>query len=175
MATALIVVDVQRGFVTEKSQHVVPKVIELIQQARAKGVPVFFTRFINHAQSGHVKWIGWSRFMNPPEIELHPEILPLADIVFDKPGYTSLIPAVRTWLGERGIARLYCCGVATESCVLKTAVDAFESDIEPIVVHDACASHAGQQAHEAGLFVLSRFIGKNQIRGIDDVVRAEFR
>jgi nicotinamidase-related amidase len=174
MTAALIVIDVQRGFVTDKSQHVVPKVIELIRQASAKDIPVFFTRFINHAKSGHVKWMGWSRFMNPPEIEIHPEILPFADVVFDKPGYTSLIPPVRTWLGERGIARLYCCGVDTESCVLKTAVDAFESDIEPMVVHDACASHAGQAAHEAGLFVLSRFIGQNQIRGLDDVVGAQF-
>lgn len=174
MTTALIVIDVQRGFVNDQSQHVVPKVIELIRQARAKDIPIFFTRFINHPKSGHVKWMGWSRFMNTSEIELHPEILPFADVVFDKPGYTSLVPPVRTWLGERGIARLYCCGLDTESCVLKTAVDAFESDIEPMVVHDACASHAGQAAHEAGLFVLSRFIGQKQLRRLDDVVSAQF-
>jgi nicotinamidase-related amidase len=174
MTTALIVIDVQRGFVNDESQHVVSKVIELIRQARAKDIPVFFTRFINHAQSGHVKWMRWSRLMSPPEIELHPEILPFADVVFDKPGYTSLVPPVRMWLGERRIARLYCCGVDTESCVLKTAVDAFEADIEPIVVHNACASHAGQAAHEAGLFVLSRVIGQNQIQGLDNVVGAQF-
>ena len=62
-------------------------------------------------------------------------------------------------------------GLKRDKC---SAVDAFESDIEPIVVHDACASHAGQAAHDAGLFVLSRFIGKNQIRGLDDVVGAQF-
>lgn len=174
MTTALIVIDVQRGFVNDKSQHVIPKIIELIRQARAKDIPVFFTRFVNHARSGHVKWMGWSRFMDPPEIELHQELVPLADLVFDKPGYTSLVPPVRAWLGKRGIARLFCCGLDTESCVLKTAVDAFESNIEPMVVHDACASHAGQAAHEAGLFVLSRFIGQNQIRRLDEVVGAQF-
>jgi nicotinamidase-related amidase len=112
--------------------------------------------------------------MNSPEIELHTEILPFADVVFDKPGHTSLISPVRTWLGERAIDQLYCCGIDTESCVLKTAVDAFEAYIEPIVVHDACASHAGRAAHEAGLFVLSRFIGQNQIRGLDEVLRSQF-
>jgi len=174
MATALIVIDVQRGMVNDNSQHVVPKVIELIRQATAIGIPVLFTHFINHAHSGYVKWMGWSRFMHSPEVDLHPEILPFVQVVFDKPGYTSLIPPVRAWLGERGITRLYCCGIDTEACVLKTAVDAFESDIEPVVVHDACASHAGQAAHEAGLFVLSRFIGKNQIRGSAAVVGAQF-
>lgn len=174
MTAALIVIDVQCGFVNDNSQHVVPKMIELIRQARAKNVPVLFTRFINHAHSGHVKWMAWSRFMNSPEVDLHPEILPFVEAVFDKQVYTSFIPPVRAWLEERGITRLYCCGIDTESCVLKTAVDAFESDIEPIVVHDACASHAGQAAHEAGLFVLSRLIGNKQIRGLDDVVGAQF-
>jgi nicotinamidase-related amidase len=174
MATALIVIDVQRGMVNDNSQHVVPKVIELIGHASAKGVPLVFTHFVNHAHSGYVKWMGWSRFMDSPEIDLHPEILPFVQTVFHKPGYTSLIPPVQAWLGERGITRLYCCGIDTECCVLKTAVDAFESDIEPVVIHDACASHAGQAAHEAGLFVLSRLIGKRQVRGLDEVVSAQF-
>ena len=174
MATALIVIDVQRGMVNDNSQHVVPKVIELIRQARAKSIPVLFTRFINQAHSGYVKWMGWSRFMDSPEVDLHPDILPFVQTLFDKPGYTSVIPPVRAWLGAREITRLYCCGIDTECCVLKTGVDAFESDIEPIVVHDACASHAGQAAHEAGLFVLSRLIGKNQIRGLDQVLGAQF-
>src|SRR5438105_4522753 len=108
MTAALIVIDVQRGFVNDKSQHVVPKVIELIRQAKAIDIPTFFTRFINYANSGYVKWMGWSRFMNPPEIELYPEIQPFAEVVFDKPGYTSLIPPVRTWLGDKRITRLYC-------------------------------------------------------------------
>jgi nicotinamidase-related amidase len=174
VASALIVIDVQRGMVNDNNQHVVPKVIELIRQAMATPIPVLFTRFINHAHSGHVKWMAWSRFMDSPEVDLHPEILPFVEAVFDKPGYTSLIPPVRAWLHERGITRVYCCGVDTECCVLKTAVDAFELDIEPIVVHDACASHAGPAAHEAGLFLLSRFIGKNQIRGLNEVVGSQF-
>jgi len=174
MASALIVIDVQRGMVNENSQHVIPKVIELIRQAMAKPIPVLFTRFINHAHSGYVKWMAWPRFMDSPEVDLHPEILPFVQAQFEKPGYTSLIPPVRTWLEERGITRLYCCGVDTECCVLKTAVDAFESNIEPIVVHDACASHSGQTAHDAGLFLLSRFIGENQIRSLDEVVGAQF-
>jgi len=47
---------------------------------------------------------------------------------------------------------------------LKSAVDAFERDIEPVVITDACASHAGGAVHEAGLLLLGRFIGKDQLR-----------
>jgi nicotinamidase-related amidase len=47
--------------------------------------------------------------------------------------------------------------------VLKTAVDAFERDLTPWILKDACASHAGPKAHAAGLFITGRFIGTNQI------------
>lgn len=174
MTTAMAVIDIQNGFITDGSRHIVPKVIQLLQYAGVVKVPCFFTRFINHPESGHVKWIRWSRLMSPPEIGLYPDILPYAQLVFDKPGYTSFTPDVRIWIQKNAITRLYCCGIATESCVLKTAVDAFEIDIEPVVVYDACASHAGQAAHKAGLFVLSRFIGKGQLRSVDEVVRSRF-
>jgi nicotinamidase-related amidase len=47
--------------------------------------------------------------------------------------------------------------------VLKTAVDAFERDLTPWIVQDACASHAGPEPHNAGLLVARRFIGRSQI------------
>ena len=62
-----------------------------------------------------------------------------------------------------GVARPYICGIDTESCVLKTAVDAFERDLTPWIVEDACASHAGPEPHYAGLLVARRFIGRSQI------------
>ena len=55
------------------------------------------------------------------------------------------------------------CGIATESCVCKTAADAFERNLTPWVVTDACASHAGQEAHDAGLLVTGRFVGHKQL------------
>ncbi|WP_369183522.1 isochorismatase family protein [Streptomyces sp. Y1] len=64
---------------------------------------------------------------------------------------------------------LYICGIATESCVLKTAVDAFERDLTPWLLEDAVASHAGQAAHEAGILVASRFIGPGQIIKTADI------
>ncbi|MET8146633.1 isochorismatase family protein [Sphaerisporangium sp. NPDC005288] len=54
------------------------------------------------------------------------------------------------------------CGIATESCVLKTAADAFERNLTPWVIEDASASHAGEVSHEAGLLVTARFIGPRQ-------------
>jgi nicotinamidase-related amidase len=54
-------------------------------------------------------------------------------------------------------------------CVLKSAVDAFELGLTPYVIADASASHAGPRAHEAGLYLLARFIGARQVLSGDDL------
>jgi hypothetical protein len=64
-------------------------------------------------------------------------------------------------VNEHGWTDLYLCGIDTDSCVLKTAVDTFERNPTPWILKDACASHAG--AHAVGLFIAARFIGANQI------------
>src|SRR6185312_1162674 len=100
-----------------------------------------------------------------PQTDIVPELKALAEhaIVLDKTIY-SLFNAEGTRLvRSHGWTDLYICGIATESCVLKTAVDAFELDLTPWVLEDASASHAGQIAHEAGLLVTRRFIGEGQI------------
>lgn len=56
-----------------------------------------------------------------------------------------------------------------ESCVLKTAVDAFELDLTPWLIEDASASHADLAVHESGILVTQRFIGKGQIISVSDI------
>jgi nicotinamidase-related amidase len=62
-----------------------------------------------------------------------------------------------------GWTDLLFCGIATESCVLKSAVDAFEQHYTPWIVTDASGSNAGEPAHQAGLFVAGRFVGSGQL------------
>ncbi|MCW5317082.1 isochorismatase family protein [Nostoc sp. KVJ3] len=68
------------------------------------------------------------------------------------------------------ISKIYFCGVETDSCIFKTAIDSFERGIEPVIIEDACFSAGGQQAHDAGIFLLKRNIGKNQIQMSDQVI-----
>src|SRR5262249_18723380 len=134
------------------------------------GVPVITTRFFNREGSPYVRWIRWAEMMGPPDTDLHPAVASLAQVVFDKLGYTCFTPEVTAWLKDKNVTRLIGCGIATEACGLNPAVSAFEREIEPVVVADACASHAGSEDHEAGLRILSRLIGEGQIRTLRDVV-----
>ena len=174
MKSILVVVDMQNGFVNQTTEHILEPIQKLIRFAESTGTEVAFTRFINHSNSGWVKWIHWTRFMESPEIDLHPTLLPLANHVFDKSAYGAFTAEFAKYIADRGIERMFFCGIATDGCVLKSAVDAFERDIEPIVIQDACASHAGVEVHKAGLLLASRFLGKRQLIRMNDLLAAGF-
>ncbi|WP_422771998.1 isochorismatase family cysteine hydrolase [Plantactinospora sp. WMMC1484] len=163
---ALVVIDMQNGFVNERSQHVVPKVVDLVQRWQAAGRPVVFTRYHNYPGSLYERLIHWSKVQAPPETDIVPELLPYAAVargVIDKKIYSCFTPEFASLVEREGWTDLIFCGIATESCVLKSAVDAFEHSLTPWVVTDAAASHGGSVAHDAGLLVARRFIGSGQL------------
>ncbi|MGH3616310.1 MAG: isochorismatase family cysteine hydrolase [Pseudonocardia sp.] len=170
--TALIVVDVQNGFVRPRSRHVVPAIVSLVRQWQAAGGTTVFTRYLNYENSPYERIIGWKRMRETPETELIPELAPYvgSSTVLDKTIYSTFTSEGVELIERNGWTDLVICGIATESCVCKTAVDAFERNITPWVVTDACASHAGEEAHAAGLLVTGRFIGPNQLITTDEVI-----
>ena len=66
-------------------------------------------------------------------------------------------------LKENDINAVDICGIDTDICVTKCAVDLFERDITPYVLKDYCATHADADIQESALIILARYIGKSQI------------
>ncbi|MFE5565985.1 isochorismatase family cysteine hydrolase [Amycolatopsis japonica] len=166
--SVLLVVDMQAGFVSSKSAPVVPHVVDLVNRWEALGRDVVFTRFINRPGSQFERLIHWSRFMpGAEEVEIIDELAPhaaRAAAVVDKVGqYSPFTTEFTRLVNLHGWSQMVICGIATESCVMKSACDAFEQGYTPWVVTDACASHAGADKHEAGLLVIKRFIGRGQL------------
>jgi nicotinamidase-related amidase len=162
----LVVVDVQNGFITEHSQPVVPIIVDLVRRWQDENGDVVFSRYLNYAGSPFERLIGWTKMADGLETELVTELAPYVrrdTPVVDKYIYTLFTPEGTRLVNERGWTDLYICGIDTDVCVLKTAVDAFEHNLTPWILKDACASHAGPEAHAAGLFIAARFIGTNQI------------
>lgn len=164
----LVVVDVQNGFVNSRSAGVLQPLQTFLASWIQSGSRVILTRFINLPGSQWETLIHWTRLRESPETDLHPSIAGIIDgepnvYVVDKMTYSSLTPEVLSILEELSPDRLLLCGIASDGCVLKTAVDAFEHGMTPIVLKDLTASHAGQAVHEAGLLLISRFIGPDQV------------
>lgn len=164
MPSALIVVDVQNGFINDYTRHIPERVVALIESGAYD--PIFYTRFINMPEGPYPRFVGWDACMAPPETDLVDTVARHAspETTFDKHGYAGLPDALERALLDRDIDRVTVVGIDTDMCVLKVAMDAFDLNIEPLVLTDCCASTAGLQSHLAGLAVLARNIGAMQLR-----------
>lgn len=154
----LLIVDVQAGFINDWTRHI-PEAVESLQ-GRFAGV--FASRFENAPDSPFRKWKGLMRFApGTPETAL--AFAPRKDAcLFAKHGYSAASDAVVA-AAKTGDSPVYLCGIATDNCVLATAIDLFEMGIRPVVIADVCASHGGPDCHKAGLLLLGRLLGEAQI------------
>ena len=157
---ALLIVDVQRGFINDSTRHVIP----LVEELQARYAHIFATRFINGTGSPYRNLIDWHRFgegSRDTELAFTPS--PKAEII-DKTIYTCITPNFLDTLRQRRVTRVHICGIDTDVCVMKCAVDLFENGIRPVVLSKASASCAGDDYHLNALLILHRQIGSGQIR-----------
>lgn len=159
----LVVIDVQKGFVTEHARSIVPRVLSLMRTAVQTHIPIITTRFLNHPNSPYERLMGWRKFMQPPATDLIDEVRELSNYVIDKSVYSCLTKEFLKLTYDNHWDIFVLCGIATEGCVLKTAVDLFEMGFRPVVVRDACASHDGEHYHKIGLELIERYVGARQI------------
>jgi nicotinamidase-related amidase len=162
-SSVLVVVDVENGFVNDENRHVIEPISDLVFQWKEAGGDIVFTRFINEPGGQYERLISWSKVANGPETEIVDELIPHAKLVLEKNFYSFFNDEGRRLAEQHGWKTFVICGIATDSCVLKTAIDAFELGYTPIVVTDAVASHAGDEVHKAGLHLIGRNIGSRQL------------
>lgn len=157
----LLIIDVQNGFISAKTEHLVPRLKQLLEQFQ--DAPVFATKFINHGGPFKNYMNNWSRFKTSPEIDVLPLVESRADAIIEKDIYSACSPEILEMFRDKGIDEVYIAGIDTDCCVLKTALDLFEANIRPIVLANYCASNGGEESHAAALTVLVRNIGRAQV------------
>ena len=155
----LLIIDVQKGFINDWTRHV-PGRVETLQ---ARFPRVVATRFENPEGSVFRTLKGLSRFApGSAEAELAFAPRPDAEIAV-KHGYSAATEALLASLRTAGAREVALSGIATDNCVLMTAVGLFEAGIRPLVLADYCASHAGAEYHRAGLMLIERLVGEGQV------------
>ena len=77
MADALLVVDVQNGFINEFTRHIPERIVALIE--RGEHDPVLFTRFVNIEGSPFRRFLRWEESAQPPDTELTVEMQPFVN------------------------------------------------------------------------------------------------
>lgn len=160
---ALIVVDVQDGFVTPETQGTVPLIADHIRRTKGAYASVVATRFVNLPGSLYEAERGWHEMMPGPETELVPDVRDLVDLVIPKHGLApvpdDLVPVLR----RLGVERAAVCGFDTDQCVLATVLLLWDAGIAPEVLAPLCSSSGGADIHEAGLAIMRRSIGDRNV------------
>ncbi len=155
----LIVVDAQKGFVTASSERVLPQ-LEALQSRFDR---VILTKFQNPDPSPFRRILDYCE-LSPESPDTALAIKPRDDaVVISRALYTCITAELQGILSGWGVCEVYVAGIATEACVLKTALDLFEADIRPIVIADACASDKNDRFHTMAIELITSLIGGDNV------------
>jgi ureidoacrylate peracid hydrolase len=180
--TALIVVDMQRGFLEQDSAMgrlgfdlaplvaVVEPCIRVVAAARAAGVPVVWTRYVyaaGHVDGGvMVELLPGLKTENAllagsDEVEIAPALGALpGEHVVDKNRPSAFWGTdLDAWIASNGIENLLVCGITTNCCVESTVRDAAHRDIPTFVVSDAVAETSASR-HDHALLAMGMLFAR---------------
>ncbi|WP_406135607.1 cysteine hydrolase family protein [Streptomyces sp. NBC_01089] len=141
----LVVIDMQRAFADADSAWRVPRYAEIEPVIDALGERyagrTVHTRFVPDPAEPD----QWARYYDRWSTMRRPQDSPLWELTRPLPGGTPVVslPTFGKWGGELAAltagAPLVLCGVATDCCVLATALAAADAGRAVTVVSDACA------------------------------------
>ena len=176
----LIVVDMQNDFCHRDGtagkrgrdmafvQDMIPRLVNLVNQARAHNFPICFVK-----TSGS-QWTNspvWTEFKNPQLLacaestwgaEFHPGLEPRdGDMIVTKHRYSAFIGTdLDMLLRARGVKSLLVTGVGTGMCVFHTLTVGFMLDYYITLVEDCCATTYGPQAHNEAVALVKKHYGR---------------
>lgn len=157
MASCLVVIDVQKGFINYTTEHIIPRLKSLLESGLYDHVVA--TKFINEKGSQYRQLLDWHGMSDELSQELHSLVAKYAERVFKKYSYTCFTHEFVDFLRDNSIDRLTLVGVDTDACIMASAFSAFDRGIKFEVLANYCASGAGSKAHEYILSVMKRNFG----------------
>lgn len=158
--TALLVIDMQNGFISECSplyiegaKETIPACAEMIGFCRSHDIPVFFVTRIYYADGSnveHTRYAAWLHGGKPLSPECAKEIsaeMPAAfggagnDYHIVKPRYSAFFATELDLILRRlGIRDLILAGTTTPNCIRTTCYDAISLDYGVTVLSDCTSS-----------------------------------
>ena len=158
MNKLLLVIDMQNQFMNDNTVFLIDKINNLIKENKFDNI--VFTRFINNKDNMFYKKLGYTGCSEKGTREI---VIETSETILDKTVYTALNVDLKQYIINNDIDEIYLCGIDTECCILKTALDMFEEDYNVYVLKDYCACTHGIERHDNAIKILERNIGKKYI------------
>jgi nicotinamidase-related amidase len=160
MNNLLLIIDLQEGFRHKESEAIIPKILKLKKCFAGK---IVFTKFINKSGSLFEKQLDWQKFKTNKDQQLFAELRSKDNLELEHSSYTVLNDKLKKFIAKNKITTVYLCGIYTDVCVIKTAMDLFDFNIKTFVIKDATISLHGKNNHLSALNSLQHILGKQQI------------
>ena len=160
MKNLLLIIDMQEGFRHTESETILPNLLKLKRSFDGK---IVFSKFVNNKNSLFEKQLNWIEFQNDEDKKLFPELQTSDNIKLEHSTYTVLNKELKEFISKNKITKVYLCGIYTDVCIIKTAMDLFDNDLETFVIKDACSSLHGKKNHNSAIDSLKHIIGGKQI------------
>ncbi len=176
MKNIVIVVDMQNGFMKNPQTRELSERTAQLLDRKIFDV-VIATRFINNSNSIFEKMFGWNNLETDEEQTIPQSILKHADYVIDKYIYncinTSFIQRLCQLNDGIYPQKVFVIGADTDCCVMTIATSLFENNIRPVVLTKYCDSNGGAESNQAGILVMKRLIGENQLTDMDPMSKTD--
>ncbi len=161
---ALLVVDMIHDFVdgkfgSEGARKIVPQIKKLLQKFRKEGM-VIYLRDSHTSDDPELTVWGEHAMKDTWGSEIVEELKPEErDVVIEKNTYDGfLFTPLEKILREKGVKKVYLCGVATDICVMHTAFGAFARGFKIYVFEDAC-SGTTEENHRWAIEYMKKIYG----------------
>ena len=166
MKNLLLIIDMQEGFRHAESEAILPNLLKLKNLFRGK---IVFSKFVNDKNSLFEKRLNWTKFQNGKDKKLLPELRASDNIELEHNTYTVFNKDLKEFITKNKITKIYLCGIYTDVCIIKTAMDLFDNNIETFIIEDACNSLHGKKDHDLAIDSLKYIFGKKQIILTEDI------
>ena len=156
--TALIVIDMQRAFITSKAKHLPQKIKAHIERSNYDSI--IFSKFINAENSNFARKLDWHKCRKSPDIDIAPELSEIANRnhIFEKHTYSIFkAKGFVDFLRKNKISKLCLCGLDLDACILASAFEAFDLGFDCEVLFGLVGSSANADIHKSA----ERVIRKN--------------
>lgn len=169
MRQALIIVDLQEGFLNERNRWIIPNVQKLLRE----GGYAVVAESIFHAEAGSL-WdtqVHWKFPLKPtvPEIA---EFLPKEAVRIVKTTKSAFKgdQSLAIILAEQKIDEVHVVGIDTGDCVFATAQESFDLGFRTFVLEDCTESSVSEELREAPLTILRELAMVKKSFGTDAAV-----
>jgi ureidoacrylate peracid hydrolase len=182
--TALLVIDMQKGFCdpesqmekagigTENQRAILPDVLRLVELARDQGMPVLWSQQIHYPEDvtrrrhripSHIDKQHWAPCLRDTwEVDFVDEVVAAIrpeDLIVEKHRASVFFETtLDTKLRMLGIEQIIISGCNTDFCVETTIRDGYYRDMDVIVVRD-CVAGPRKQFHEDTLAKVETYFG----------------